>query len=635
MNNDLVPWFVKHPDPRQIYREGSHVVLDFETDNEDKGSALNENNDIVCACWQVVRGDNVIKKEIKGGVYDMQELLDDIASVDFLMAMNAKFELGWLKRCGMELRDVLVYDPMLAQWALDGNQRLPRSLKGMAKRYNTLNKIDLIGKLFDRGIKTRDIHTKWLIEYCHTDVEACKQVALKQWEELDKQNIWHLAHTRNLTCSVLADIEFEGLILNPEKVQAAYVEALEKFNRLGDELATLSGGINLNSPKQLATFLFDTLGLPVPKDHRGKQLLTPSGAPTANEKALALVKPETEEQKVFLAKYKEYNKVNTLLTKNLEYFKLTVDQRGGKFYGILKQNAVETGRLASGGIPILFEGKKKAKSVQLQNIPRQFKELFWSGDEDWDTLEVDGSQLEFRVAVDMGGPDPVGLAEIENGVDVHAFTAKVLYDNGDPLITSFEKLKDRRQWSKQYTFKPLFGGNKGSPAVEAYCEYFKDKYAELSKTQRNWALTVADKGKFTTAYGMTFHFPGTKISERTGYISNSTNIYNFPIQGFSTGEIIPIAMVYFWHKTRNLQVKLYLTVHDSLISNVHKSDTQEAIRIAKDCMTTDVYEFLERVYHYKFTVPLGLGVKAGKCWADEDAIEYKWDRWPDGREVAR
>lgn len=633
MNEDLIPWFVSHPNPRQIYTEGSFVCLDFETDNDDRGSALNEQNDIVCACWLVIKDGVEVKKEIVGGVYDMQELLDDIASVDFLVAMNAKFELGWLKRCGMELRDVLVYDPMLAQWALDGNRRLPRSLKGMARRYKTLNKIDLIGKLFAAGVPTRDINTKWLLDYCHTDVEVCKQVVYKQWEELDKQNIWHLAHTRNLTCSALADMEFEGLILNKEKVYAAYAEASEKFNRLGDELAELSGGINLNSPDQLAKFLYETLGLAQPTDYKGKPLTTPSGKPTANAKALALLKPETEEQKTFLSKYKEYNKVNTLLTKNLEYFKLTVDQRGGKFYGILKQNAVETGRLASSGIPILFDGLKKTKSVQLQNIPREYKELFWSGDEEWDTLEVDGSQLEFRVAVDMGH-DPVGMAEIEEGTDVHSFTATVLDREGDPLITSFPKFKDKRQHSKQYTFKPLYGGGKGSPAVEAYCEYFKGKYVELSKTQRQWALTTADKGWFTTPYGITFHFPGTKI-QRSGYITNSTNIYNFPVQGFATGEIIPIAMVYFWHKTRNLKVRLYLTVHDSLISNVHKSDTAKAIEIAKECLTTDVYEYLERVYHYTFRVPLGLGVKAGKCWGDNEATEYKWDIWPDGHEIER
>lgn len=631
--NELIPWFLSHPNPRDIYTKGSFVCLDFETDEEGNGSPLIESNDIVCACWQVVTKLGIVRKSMVGGIYDMQELLDDIASVDFLVAMNAKFELGWLRRCGMELRDVLVYDPMLAQWALDANQRLPRSLKGLARRYGTATKIDLIGKFFDAGVATRDIHIGWLVDYCTQDVEVLHQVMLKQLDEVDRQDIWHLVHTRNLTCSVLADIEFEGLVLDKQKVYDAYNTAMEKFNRLRDELAVLTGGINLNSPAQLAVFLYDTLGLTQPKDHKGKPITTPSGKPTANEKALALLKPTTDEQRNFLAKYKEFNKVNTLLTKNLSYFKLTVDQKDGKFYGILKQNAVETGRLASSGIPVLFEGLKKTKSVQLQNIPREFKPLFCSGDPDWYTVEVDGSQLEFRVAVDMGR-DRVGLKEIEDGTDIHTFTATELERNGDPEICALPTKKAKRQESKKHTFRPLYGGGSGSDAVKAYCEYFKGKYAELSLVQRNWALTVADKGWFTTPYGMTFHFPGTKI-QRSGYISNSTNIYNFPVQGFATGEIIPIAMVYFWHKTRNLRVKLYLTVHDSLISNVFKDDVDQVIDIAKECLTTDVYEYLDRVYHYKFVVPLGLEAKVGTFWSDGSIVERKWDVFPSGFEIER
>ena len=92
-------------------------MLDFETDSEQFGSPLNEENDVVLACWQIVHPTGEVEKKEKwGGVYEMQELLDDIASASFLVAHNLKFELGWLKRCGLELRDVLGYDTMLAQW---------------------------------------------------------------------------------------------------------------------------------------------------------------------------------------------------------------------------------------------------------------------------------------------------------------------------------------------------------------------------------------------------------------------------------------------------------------------------------------------------------------------------------------
>src|SRR5690606_39021261 len=209
-----------------------------------------------------------------------------------------------------------------------------------------------------------------------------------------------------------------------------------------------------------------------PKDHRGKPIRTASDEPTANAKALALLEPTTEEQKQFLSTYKEYNKVVSLLEKNLEYLKLTCDQKEGRFQGILKQNVVQTHRLASSGIPTKFKGLKQPKSVQLQNIPREYKSLFWSGDEDYVVMEADSAQLEFRAAVDLGH-DKVGYKEIADGVDIHSFTAKVLLDNGDPEIVSLPPER-RRQESKKSTFRPLYGGGSGSDALVAYCEYFKD-----------------------------------------------------------------------------------------------------------------------------------------------------------------
>src|SRR5690606_8057341 len=164
------------------------------------------------------------------------------------------------------------------------------------------------------------------------------------------------------------------------------------------------------------------------------------------------------------------------------------------------------------------------------------------------------SQVEFRVAVDMG-QDTVGYEEIINGTDIHSFTAAEMTKAGEPTS---------RQEAKAVTFRPLYGGGSGSDALKAYCEYFKNKYVGISNMQRTWALQCVDKGQYEKPYGMTFYFPGTKMHSRTGYIDNTTNIYNFPIQGFATGEIIPIALVYFWHKTRDLRVRIMAVIHDSI-----------------------------------------------------------------------
>lgn len=50
-------------------------------------------------------------------------------------------------------------------------------------------------------------------------------------------------------------------------------------------------------------------------------------------------------------------------------------------------------------------------------------------------------------------------------------------------------------------------------------------------------------------------------------------------------------------------------------------------------LTTDVYRHLERVYNYTMTVPLGLGMKAGRNWGD--GHETKLDVFPDGTTVDR
>ena len=618
-----LPSFLTTSNPKELYTTGSYLVVDFEAFGPDKASPLSEESDLVLACWQVWdKGACIKKAHTFGGIYEQDDLLEDIASVDFIVCAFAKYELQWLKRCGAELRDILAYDVVLAQWVLDGNKKDPRNLDALATRYGLRGKVDTVSQMIKAGVDVRDIPSSWLKTYCEQDVEVTRQVFLAQQVEVTARDVWHLVHVRNMTCAALSDIEFAGLILDPIRVEEEYGKAIETKQRIGAELAILTGGINLNSPKQLACYLYDKLNLNEAKDHRGKPIKTDGGERSANAAVLEKLKPTTDAQRHFLKLYKEYNKQVSLLEKNLDYFKRTCDERGGVFYGQLNQNVVASHRLSASGRPVLFKGLKKTKGIQLQNIPREFKRLFSSGDDDWLVMDADGAQLEFRVAVDIGN-DTVGYEEICIGKDIHSVSAKVMTDAGEPTS---------RQEAKAVTFRPLFGGGSGSPALVAYCEFFKHKYKGISDTQRSWALKCVDKKQFTTPYGMTFYFPKCKI-QQSGYIVNTTEIYNLPIQGFATGEIIPIALVFFWHRTKGLRLQIFNTVHDSIVSRVHKDDADEAQEIAKQALTYDVYEFLEHVYKYKFKVPLGLECKVGTHWGEGHGI--KLDVFPDRKEIRR
>lgn len=617
---DELPWFLTHKNPEALYTKPERfMVLDFETDSEDKGDPLNEQNDLVLACWQVVDNDGTATAKSKfGGIYEMQDLLDDIAECDFVVCHNAKFEMQWLRNCGAELRDILPCDTMLMAWVLDGNQKKPRSLNALAARYGVGRKMDVVSKLIESGVSPREIPERWLHEYCALDVELTKQVFLHLRAELTEKKLWHLVHVRNLTCAALADIEFEGLTLDATLVQEEYMKALATKEELEGKLLEMTGGINLGSSKQLAEYLYDKLKFAEALDFRGKPIRTAKDGRTVNAKVLPLLKAETEEQQRFMTLYKDYNKATTLLEKSLEFFKNVVDQKGGTFYGVFNQGVVASHRLSSSGRKILFDGEKKPRSLQLQNIPREFKKLFCSGDEDWLVVEGDGGQLEFRVAADMTG-DSTAQEEIANEVDVHSITAATLTEAGEPTS---------RQEAKAHTFRPLYGGGQGSPAVVEYCEFFKQKYHGIASVQKDWTYQVLNDKQLRTPYGMIFYWPDTKAM-RSGYITNTTQIYNLPVQGFATGEIIPIALVHFWHRSRGKPIKIFSTIHDSIVSKVHKDSVKEAEELIKISLTDDVFRFLRDVYDYQFTTVLGVGIKAARNWGYTKK-EVKYNVAPDG-----
>ena len=130
---------------------------------------------------------------------------------------------------------------------------------------------------------------------------------------------------------------------------------------------------------------------------------------------------------------------------------------------------------------------------------------------------------------------------------------------------------------------------------------------------------------------MIFHWPGTKMG-RSGYIDNTTSIYNYPIQGYATAEIIPIALVHFWHRSRYLRIVCWNTIHDSIASRVHRDDLAEYKEISKLAFTHDVYNYLSKVYGLRFSTPLAVGVKVGEHWGEAE-LEEIWEVSPDGKET--
>jgi DNA polymerase I-like protein with 3'-5' exonuclease and polymerase domains len=621
------PWFLSNQGIEAYQRAENFVVLDFETTNLLNGLACEPNNKIVLACWTVVK-DGVATEKFKfGDEYEQEELLADIRATDFIVAHNCQFELAWLHRCGLDLHDVLCYDTMVMEWVLHGNLRVPYSLDETAKRRGIGGKESLVSMLIKLKVCPSTIIRSWLLKYCKIDVALCLQLFYLQSVELTEKNLWPIALSRNITIPVLVDMHLNGLELDREAVIKEDERLRGIIEDLGQRLDVITGGINLGSPKQLGIFLYQTAGFDPVRNPDGTTVKTPGGSPSVAQDVIARLQAKTPEQEEFLKLFKEYNHASVLLSKNIGFFAKVSKFMDGKFYGLLNHCRTKTHRLASSGIALLFPGEKKLSQNQIQNLPRQYKSLFTAHDPDYEILEADGAGMEFRIATILGR-DEQGASDIINGVDIHAFTR-------DTMNAAWERMgspkRIDRQGAKPQTFRPLFWGMGNDKAEQEYAEAFKKKYHQIYETQRDWTLEVADTKRLVTPYGMIFYWPDCTMNRR-GYVKYTTEIVNIPIQGLATAEVIPVALVHFWHRVRGMPVYIWNSVHDSIASRVRRDYMDVAKFHSKLAMTSDVYSFFKEVYNYEFTTcPLGVGMKCGSHWGKADKEEI-WDVWPSGRE---
>jgi DNA polymerase I-like protein with 3'-5' exonuclease and polymerase domains len=207
-----------------------------------------------------------------GSEFDQQDLVAAIQSTHFLVAHNAKFELGWLKRCGVDLRSVIVYDTMMGEYVRGGNRFALQALglNASLHRYSLAGKGDIVGKMLKAGVDTPSIPESWLQEYCERDVVATHELFLAQREWLRENGLLHIQYQRCLLAPVLADIEWNGMQLDESKVDAAIADLEDDYAKATSELQEFMGGVPPASTKQKGEWVFNVAKFAVPKDHRGR-----------------------------------------------------------------------------------------------------------------------------------------------------------------------------------------------------------------------------------------------------------------------------------------------------------------------------------------------------------------------------
>ena len=391
---------------------------------------------------------------------------------------------------------------------------------------------------------------------------------------------------------VLADIERNGFLLDVEGLQALSKELERELDRMMETIGGLAGGeFNINSPKQLATVLFEKLGLkPLRKTKTGY---------STDEDTLTQLATQHD----LPAQILNYRSLSKLKSTYVDALPELVHPDTRRLHTSLNQTVAATGRLSS-------------TEPNLQNIPvkgdygLRIREAFIAP-KDHELLCADYSQIEPRILAHLS-QDPRLLAVFAKGEDIHMATAMEIFGLPSSQIT-----RDMRRAAKTVVFGIVYGispfglsQNIGVPQAEAkkYIDTFFEKFAAVrALMDRNIAEGKA-KGYTTTILGRRRPIPELQSGDPVQRGFGERMAVNSPIQG-SAADLIKVAMINV-HRTLHADLphtKMILQVHDELIFEVPEKELDDAKRLVKQEMEAVGKQL-------GLSVPLKVDLGVGKNW---------------------
>ena len=295
------------------------------------------------------------------------------------------------------------------------------------------------------------------------------------------------------------------------------------------------------------------------------------------------------EFKEFIDAIVRHNAVDTYLNTFVEGLKNFTNEKGF-LHPKFMQAITATGRLSS-------------RDPNFQNQPRgktfPIRKVVTSRFKDGKIMEIDFAQLEFRTAVYLA-QDKQGMEDIKNKIDVHQYTADIIGVS--------------RQDAKAHTFKPLYGGVTGTEDEKRYYTKFLEKYKDIKTWHEKLQSEAIRFKQIKLPTGREYSFP---YAERTpwGGSTYGTQIKNYPVQGFATADIVPLACINIYKLMQEQKVKSLLvnTVHDSIVADVYPGEEDVMSKIFNQG-TADVIPALKEYYKINFNVPLDTELKIGYDW---------------------
>ena len=416
-------------------------------------------------------------------------------------------------------------------------------------------------------------------------------------EQLAERDAVPLLHDLEIPLSiVLAKMELIGIGIDRERLDsllAGFTNEVEKAQQ--SAFASIGGQeVNLASPKQLQTVLFETLDMP-------KTRRTKTGYSTDADSLADLLEKTDHPFLHNLMAFRDATKLRQTVQGLLD--SIADDER---IHTRFSQTAAATGRLSS-------------LNPNLQNIPvrtpagRQIRDIFVAGtnprsDERTTLLTADYSQIEMRIMAHMS--EDAGLIQAyQDGEDLHRFVgAQVFEVEPEDVTTSMRDKVKAMSYGLAYGLSS-FGLSRQlrisvDEARELMTSYF-DRFGAVQRYLRNVVRQARKDGYTQTMLGRRRYLPDLQSDNRQLREMAERAALNAPIQG-SAADLIKKAMLGVQDRLERdgLYSRMILQVHDELILEVIDSEVDAAEQILVEEMSSAA----------TLKVPLDVQVGKGYSW---------------------
>ena len=231
-------------------------------------------------------------------------------------------------------------------------------------------------------------------------------------------------------------------------------------------------------------------------------------------------------------------------------------------------------------------------------------------------VSIDYSAQEYRLTADYAGECDL-ISQINNGVDVHSATAKMMGVD--------------RHSAKVLNFALLYGAAPPKiatmlnvsvvKATELKNLYFS-KLNQVSSFINNIKSTIDRRGYIFNFAGRILHFPVIEF-EQDGVKKRGNFAYkgpNYIIQS-SGSEIMRRALIEVHEFLKPYKSKIILTIHDSIELEMAEDELH---------LVPAIQEIMARVYRPKNGLPMSTSVAIGESWGrlndiDEEALAQRID----------